>query len=66
MRGRPTAPARLNGIPLVTTTYTQATTDPTLITTTASGPFKVVLSFGGVSLTQLVNLTADKSLVFGF
>ena len=45
-RGTTDSQGRLSNIPLVTSTYTQARTDPKVITATTSGPFTIKTTIG--------------------
>jgi uncharacterized protein YfaS (alpha-2-macroglobulin family) len=58
--GTTDASGNLSNIPVVTTTYTQLTSGG--VTTTSSGTFQVVVTYGGQTVKQTINLTGDLSL----
>ncbi|MEN6457924.1 MAG: fibronectin type III domain-containing protein [Thermoguttaceae bacterium] len=61
--GTTNASGQLADIPLVTTTYSQSTTNSSTITAVGWGPFNVTVSLAGyASTTQTVNLTQSSTI----
>ena len=52
----------LSNIPLVTTTYTQAGSNPAVITTSTSGPFTIKTTIGSQTTSIVVNATSQEAL----